>query len=419
MSKTPSNSNRLLLSDDYIAGLLVQDAADYALRYSAHGLDALKTEKSSSSQPKPNTRFLRNIIKATDSHNAALLAKEAAESRAHLHRLDSPSDDSRHRSSPKSRDVCRRQFSEINAILGNQGTSRSAKNMESSRSSRSDSKSIDNKQKDPESASDYNKRSRSRDKRRDHDRGIKDIQESQKRRRYRSLSPERDQGRGRQCGSDDKIRRDHRTRKDKDHRSPHRSSGHSRSHRHRGDAENPPSRSSQRRRRSSSRSKSPQSSSRSRQSRRQRSPMSRPSNSSATYSKPMEEPANGSSEDDSEDDYGPLPQSSAKLQSRPRGRGAISEASGIDSRFAADYNPRTDTSSDVRINTQTLAKTTAATTTPETDIWAQATNLYRERQKMRVLQETHEAEMIASVKWKKHGEKREWDVGKDKEQEQE
>ncbi|KKF96962.1 hypothetical protein CFO_g693 [Ceratocystis platani] len=113
--------------------------------------------------------------------------------------------------------------------------------------------------------------------------------------------------------------------------------------------------------------------------------MSRPSNSSATYSKPMEEPANGSSEDDSEDDYGPLPQSSAKLQSRPRGRGAISEASGIDSRFAADYNPRTDT----------------------------------ERQKMRVLQETHEAEMIASVKWKKHGEKREWDVGKDKEQEQE
>jgi len=37
--------------------------------------------------PKPNTRFLRNILRETDNHNAALLAKEAEESRARLRAL--------------------------------------------------------------------------------------------------------------------------------------------------------------------------------------------------------------------------------------------------------------------------------------------------------------------------------------------
>ena len=42
--------------------------------------------------PKPNTRFLRNIIKGTDTHNKALLAKEAAESKARLKRLERTED---------------------------------------------------------------------------------------------------------------------------------------------------------------------------------------------------------------------------------------------------------------------------------------------------------------------------------------
>lgn len=37
--------------------------------------------------PKPNTRFLRNIIKETDSHNAALRAREVQDARARLRRL--------------------------------------------------------------------------------------------------------------------------------------------------------------------------------------------------------------------------------------------------------------------------------------------------------------------------------------------
>ncbi|KAI4253390.1 MAG: hypothetical protein L6R35_007563, partial [Caloplaca aegaea] len=38
--------------------------------------------------PKPNTRFLKNIIKETDNHNAALRAKEHAEARARFRGID-------------------------------------------------------------------------------------------------------------------------------------------------------------------------------------------------------------------------------------------------------------------------------------------------------------------------------------------
>ncbi|KAL5398930.1 hypothetical protein PMIN03_002760 [Paraphaeosphaeria minitans] len=42
--------------------------------------------------PKPNTNFLRHIIRQTDSHNAALLAREAKDSRARLRQLDTAKD---------------------------------------------------------------------------------------------------------------------------------------------------------------------------------------------------------------------------------------------------------------------------------------------------------------------------------------
>lgn len=75
------------LSDDYIANLLVNDAKDLTLKYSAQGLQAYLPKRSTTSAPKPNTRFLKNIILETDSHNAALRAKEASESRSRLKRL--------------------------------------------------------------------------------------------------------------------------------------------------------------------------------------------------------------------------------------------------------------------------------------------------------------------------------------------
>lgn len=44
-------------------------------------------DRSITNAPKPNTRFLRNIIKETDSHNSALRAKEAQDAKSRLHRL--------------------------------------------------------------------------------------------------------------------------------------------------------------------------------------------------------------------------------------------------------------------------------------------------------------------------------------------
>ncbi|KAF2275807.1 uncharacterized protein EI97DRAFT_433750 [Westerdykella ornata] len=51
------------------------------------GLSAFLPQRDRSRAPKPNMRFLRHIIRETDSHNTALLAKEAEESRARLKEL--------------------------------------------------------------------------------------------------------------------------------------------------------------------------------------------------------------------------------------------------------------------------------------------------------------------------------------------
>ncbi|KAL9100004.1 MAG: hypothetical protein Q9163_004570 [Psora crenata] len=60
-------------SDDHVAQLLAKDA---------EGINSRATHN----PPKPNTRFLENIIKETAHHNAALRAKEAQESRVMLRR---------------------------------------------------------------------------------------------------------------------------------------------------------------------------------------------------------------------------------------------------------------------------------------------------------------------------------------------
>lgn len=68
--------------------------------------------------PKPNTRFLRNIIKGTTNHNRALLAKEAAESKARLTRLERNEEIKRKRTNPTTKDIRNRHMGDIQAILG-------------------------------------------------------------------------------------------------------------------------------------------------------------------------------------------------------------------------------------------------------------------------------------------------------------
>ncbi|KAI9670758.1 MAG: hypothetical protein M1817_003868 [Caeruleum heppii] len=76
------------LSDDDIAELLKKDARESSIKYSALGLQAFLPQRPTNNAPKPNTRFLRNILRETDQHNAALLKKEADEARARLRRAE-------------------------------------------------------------------------------------------------------------------------------------------------------------------------------------------------------------------------------------------------------------------------------------------------------------------------------------------
>ncbi|KAK4950472.1 hypothetical protein LTR10_011454 [Elasticomyces elasticus] len=61
------------LDDDYVINLLKSDATRIT-----------STRPRAKDAPKPNIRFLRNVIRETDSHNAALKAKEAEDARVKL-----------------------------------------------------------------------------------------------------------------------------------------------------------------------------------------------------------------------------------------------------------------------------------------------------------------------------------------------
>ncbi|KAK4555312.1 hypothetical protein LTR86_007609 [Recurvomyces mirabilis] len=73
-------------NDDYIISLLKRDAGASKDQYSLlGGVGTARTRAKDA--PKPNTRFLGNLVREVDSHNAALKAKEEAESRARLRDL--------------------------------------------------------------------------------------------------------------------------------------------------------------------------------------------------------------------------------------------------------------------------------------------------------------------------------------------
>ncbi|KAI9733345.1 MAG: hypothetical protein M1834_003429 [Cirrosporium novae-zelandiae] len=76
-----------LLDDDIVADMLKKDARDSSIRYSSLGLQAYLPKRPVNAAPKPNTRFLQNIIRETDNHNAALRAREIQDSRTRLKQL--------------------------------------------------------------------------------------------------------------------------------------------------------------------------------------------------------------------------------------------------------------------------------------------------------------------------------------------
>lgn len=373
-------------------------------------------------KPKPNTRFLRNIIKDTDSHNAALLAKEAAESRSRLQGLIGK-EHRDERAWVGGSDIRKRQLGDIAAILGGRPPKRKrTDNLERTETSskrrnhsgEEEGSKRTNTQKNGERASrDMKKSEDTEETRRDRHRSKEDKRaedsgvHSRHRRRERSTSQDQDRDRDRhharrhRSSSRDRRRerdghrrhrsrsrspREHRT---KESRHDHRSSKRERSKSPKADRE--------RSHRPHRLSRSPQSQYRHRKA-------------SPTPAK-REEPGNPSDSDPLDEIIGPRPASTPKVRSR--GRGILSQGPGIEARFSASYDPTTDVQPDP----------------DEEDDWDQALEALRDRQKWhqagadRLRAAGFTDEEVAKwekggekreedVKWTKHGESREWDRGK-------
>lgn len=325
---------------------------------------------------KPNTRFLRHIIKDTDNHNKALLAKEAAESKARLKDLERSEEIKRRKTNPNVNDIRRRQMGDIHAILG--GKRRTRTEDEAGPSSRRDSK---RGEKDRKSEREQEKQTDDLFTNRRSDRG-----------QHGRLSRE-----DRRSKTDDGSRRSDRSRREHKRRDRSRSrdrdsEGEGRHHR------------SHRRR---DRSRSP--------TRRQRSRSPRESKSKHRHRSPLDTKEDRKRKEEQEEDsdvlenlIGPAP------PPKYRGRGTVGGSSGIDRRFSETYDPKTDIQMDEDDDGNT---------------WDDAVEAFRDRQKLQQNQEQRmkaagfadeqiqrasgtEEKSAENVQWSKAGEKRAWDVGK-------
>ncbi|KAI8380756.1 hypothetical protein BD560DRAFT_387028 [Blakeslea trispora] len=89
--------------DKYVADLILKEAEEKRKKYNAVGVRAYQPEPSTK-KPKPNTRFLLNVVKATDSHNQAVIrTNEKNVARWRQERLERESTRKRARSPESSR----------------------------------------------------------------------------------------------------------------------------------------------------------------------------------------------------------------------------------------------------------------------------------------------------------------------------
>lgn len=367
------------LDGDYIIALLKRDADEHRKRFSGTP-DTSSTlhpaSKRRADAPKPNTRFLKNIIRDTDSHNAALKAKEEGESKARLRELKKDvrkreREEDEGRESAKRREEGVRPDRWARALGGLESSSK--------RSQRSSSDRVAEKS---------TKRDRPTDKPIDRpgrwasalgDLGAGRTSAEKKDRTEDGKSSRRSA----RHGDDDSERsRRHRHERDRDRNS--------RDRHHKRDT--------QKRRASSERSTSPR---HRKDRRRRRSPSISPQR-------------RRTKADDSDSDpltacLGPLP----KQEPLPRGRGALKDSK-IDSRFEGSYDPKTDVAPDAA---------------GDDDDWDMALEALRARTKwkaqgaerLRAAGFTEEEvgrwedggeKREEDVNWRKKGEGREWDRGK-------
>ncbi|TGJ85673.1 hypothetical protein E0Z10_g3119 [Xylaria hypoxylon] len=338
-----------ILTDDYVAELLSKEASDCSLKYSARGLEAFKPNQRPPNQPKPNTRFLNNIIRDTNSHNRALLARENAESQARLRDLE---------------EADRRKRDE-----DERGPSKRRRPNESDK--KPDSITSDRDELD--SRHDRDRKGKSRETRHRED----DVKSKSRSRRDDQYSDSRD--RHRHSHRREERRRDRRS-----------GSPEERKDRHRGYRERTPRENDDGRRHH------------------------RRTDKEATHKPTPSSSKDTDSDSDPLDDLiGPAPPSKSTVHRR--GRGLNAAMSGIDSRFAVDYDPTVDVTPD-----------------PEEagdDDWDNAVETFRDRQKWkqqgaeRLRSAGFTEEQIrkwekgdkkdeSDVQWNKAGGVREWDRGK-------
>ncbi|KAK3996956.1 hypothetical protein QBC44DRAFT_230798 [Cladorrhinum sp. PSN332] len=359
-------ANNTLLTDDYVAELLAEEANDASIKYSSMGLEAFRSTKPSN-KAKPNTRFLGRIIKETTNHNAALLAREAAEAQARLDKLTEAEEKKRRKLNPSSSDIRRRQLGDISSIL--QGRKRrSAEFLPKERRGGSDG----------------------------HTKG-KDDEHTPHRSRRRE-------------GEERTTAREHHHHRHRSERS--RSPAH-RGHKHRD--RSPLSSSETEDGHSHHRTKSHQQNKRRSDKDGDRSRNDDLFGSGASKGKGRADHGRLPHDSDPLDEFiGPAPPSISPV--RKRGRGAIRGAAAMDSKFSENYDPAAD------INVDSAATTSAN--------WEDAVEGFRDRQKwkqqgaqrLRAAGFTEEQikrwekggeKDIDDVRWTKAGGQREWDRGKD------
>ncbi|KAK6070831.1 hypothetical protein SCUP515_08232 [Seiridium cupressi] len=360
-----SSSN---ISDDWVADLLSQEAADCALKYSTMGMDAYtKPAKRPESHPKPNTRFLTNIVKATNSHNRNLLEQERADSRARLKDLErtkQEADERERRRRPGTADTRKRMLGDIKAIIGGSSKKRKTDDGDRGKDVEDDSKRL--------RRDDGDTRSRGRGHLRDEERDREDV-DGKSRNSRKELFVDH----GPKRGSTREHRNEERTRS-RERR--HRSDRHGDRHRHADEGT------------------------------RDRGPREVRKDHDLFESRSKEHHSHDSDSDPLEDIIGPKPPPAV----RKRGRGAVSGTSAMDSRFESGYDPKGDVALDHD---------------EEDDDWGSALEALRDRQRWKEQGadrlraagftdeqvkkwENGDQKNEEDVRWTKKGEQREWDRGK-------
>ncbi|TLD24573.1 60s ribosomal protein l37 [Venturia nashicola] len=445
------------LDDGYVASLLKDDAKKANQNASLIGMRAYMPLKTNAEAPKPNKRFLRNIIRETNSHNQALLAKEAEESRVRLKDLrEKEAREARklanrgrtHRDHSEERHRMKRRRVDLLARDSNRLSPPKDFELSEDRRERPTEREIyygesrreDNDSEDERSTRRPHKRARQTNTL---DQAItKSLRRAENHRRHRSRSRDRSNS-----GGEDRHRKS--TRPDRDRKSMRhdRSRNRSASPERSRDRERSHKKYRQRKTRSRSRSRSQ---SKERSHRRKRSPeierASRhrrasprrsdkhdamdvnspktsssgkrsnrwdvaPSPPTAIRSSRTKQRQQDSDSDPLENIVGPIPPPPAPVV-KVRGRGAIS-SSAMDSHFCASYDPNADIEPEVG----------------PTDDWEMALEAMRDRAKFKQTQGDRlraagfsEDEVMKwekggekteeDVRWAKKGEGREWDRGK-------